>query len=172
MFNDRQQTQPEALLYFIHKWYFHKLPCVFVVCCAINTSIYKDIVPCSRGADVGVFSDNHPSDFPKCKNFQMTFLAFYCLALPTFPPLSLCIPRSPLTSLDPSCLSYVRIVPSSLRSWFLVSPWWSEWGWWSWRGSVSSSLLAFEMNDIIGIRSIHLAGEMLQRESGKQKCLP
>lgn len=122
--NDRQQTQPDTLFrHFIHKRYFHKLPRVFVVRCAINTSIYKDMVPVSRGADAGVISDNHPSDFPKCKCKNFQTLAFYCLALPTFLPLSLCIPRTPLTSLDPSCLSYVRIVPSSLRSWFLVSPW-------------------------------------------------
>lgn len=41
-------------------------------------------------------------------------------------------------------------------------------GWWTWSGGVSSCLLVFEMNDIIGIRSIHWAGEMLQREAGKQ----
>lgn len=35
-------------------------------------------------------------------------------------------------------------------------------------GGVSSSLLVFEMNDIIAIRSIHWAGEMLQQEAGRQ----
>lgn len=35
-------------------------------------------------------------------------------------------------------------------------------------GGVTSTLFASEMNDIIGIRSIHLAGERLEREAGKQ----